>query len=386
MGIFHLRELIDNTIEHLSLPDLASISRVSRSLNHIAIPLLYTEMELTLDPMSPSLLALVQQPGNAEFTHNVTVHLRPCDLQSDEMRKATNIIRQMSSLQTLELHYRVGSPILEFMHQIAIASFPQLRSFRLQPEPPQGPSDWKQTDISAVPVFQLSVLPHVKELYLHGVILTSKSTSAEPITSFPTQRLTLKDCQIKAPDLGLLLRHSPKLTSLDCGILIDAEKAREWFDLSILSQELAQFHATLKHLCISFDLATSTAIDTGNDGPWGIRSSLTSLKEFSQLQSLEIGFVTLLGWNTSSSPKISEALPPGLERLTLTREVALWWGYQWDDVFETGTIGSIIQECVQSNPHHLKEIVLHVPETMGSVEIDSSITGAVTLNIIEDEY
>lgn len=343
-------------------------------------------MEIRLDPMSPTLRALLQRPDNAHHTHHVIVHLCPCELDSDEMRKATNIIRQMSSLQALELHYRVGSPVVEFMHQIATSSFSQLQSFRLQPEPPEGPSDWKQTDIAAVPVFELSDLPQVDELYLHGLVLTSKRTSAELGKLFPTRQLTLKECQIKALELGLLLRHSPKLTSLECGVLLDAEKAREWFDLSIISQGLASSYATLKHLCISFELATSTAIDTGNEGSWGIRSSLMSLKPFSQLQSLEVGFVTLLGWNTSSAPKLSEVLPPGLKQLTLTREVALWWGYQWDDVFETGTIRNMIQECVEANPCHLRELVLRVPEGMGGMEIGASVTGVVILKIVEDEF
>ncbi|KAF1959479.1 hypothetical protein CC80DRAFT_327719 [Byssothecium circinans] len=124
-------------------------------------------MELTLAPMSPTLCALLRRPDNAQHTRHVIVHLRPCELRSDDIRKATNIIRQMRNVRTLELHYRVGSPVLDFMHQIVPSSFPQLQSFRLQPEPPEGPSDWKQTDISAVLVFQLSDLPRVDEQYLH---------------------------------------------------------------------------------------------------------------------------------------------------------------------------------------------------------------------------
>ncbi|KAH7344364.1 hypothetical protein BKA66DRAFT_478834 [Pyrenochaeta sp. MPI-SDFR-AT-0127] len=343
-------------------------------------------MELTLDPGSPTLLALLQQPDNARLTHHIIVHLCPCELNSDMIREATNIIRQMGALRTLELRYRVGSPVLEFMHQIATPSLAQLKSFRLQAEPPEGPNDWKQTDISAVPVLQLSELPQVDELYLSGLVLTINSTPAMLGESLPTQRLILKECQITATELGLLLHHSPKLTSLDCEVLIDAEKTREWFDLSNISQALAPCQATLQHLRISFELATSTAIDTGNEGPWGIRSSLTSLKPFIQLQSLEVGFVTLLGWNTSDTRKLSEVLPHSLKRLTLTREVALWWGYQWDDVFETGTVAGMIQECFEGNPCHLQELVLHVPEGFGDIEIKASVTTAVNLKIVQDDF
>ncbi|KAK0111185.1 hypothetical protein ONS95_001561 [Cadophora gregata] len=343
-------------------------------------------MELTLSPSSPTLLALLQRPDDAQFTHHVIFHLRPCELDSDDMRQVIKIICQMSSLRKVEICYRVGSPVLDFIHQVAPSSFSQLQAFRLQPEPLEGPSDWKQMDISAVPVLQISDLPEAEELYLHGLELTSNSSAADLGRSFQTRRLTLKECQIKAPELGLLLSHSPRLTSLDCGVLIDAEKAREWFDLTMIKQGLASFYSTLKHLSISFELATSTAIDTGNEGTWGIRSSLTSLKSFSQLQSLEISFVTLLGWNASSAPSLSEVLPQGLQQLVLTRDEAFWWGYQWDEGFATGTIRNMIQKYVEPRQGHLRELALHVPEGMGSFEIDVPPTRDVKVKIIEDEF
>ncbi|KAH9214782.1 hypothetical protein DL95DRAFT_461847 [Leptodontidium sp. 2 PMI_412] len=346
----------------------------------------YSDMELTLSPSSPTLLALLQRPDDAQFTHHVIFHLRPCELDSGDMRQVIKIICQMSSLRKVELCYRVGSPILDFIHQVAPSSFSQLQAFHLQPEPLEGPSDWKQMDVSAVPVLQLSDLPEAEELYLHGLELTSKSSAADLGRSFQTRRLTLKECQIKAPELGLLLRRSPRLTSLECGVLIDAEKAREWFDLTMINQGLASFYATLKHLAISFELATSTAIDTGNEGTWGIRSSLTSLESFSQLQSLEISFVTLLGWNASSAPSLSEVLPQGLQQLVLTRDEAFWWGYQWDEGFATGAIRNMIQQYVELHQGHLRELALHVPEGMGSFEIDVPSTRDVKVKIIEDEF
>ncbi|KAL2879008.1 hypothetical protein SGCOL_005707 [Colletotrichum sp. CLE4] len=216
-------------------------------------------------------------------------------------------------------------------------------------------------------------LPQIRSLELHRVEDGGKPFSwpaPHPSPSVTTlEQMVLSRCQLSEENVGQLLRACPNLKTFRCGYVINAEYATTWLDLEALRSSLDTLKASLEELSFTLTLWTSTAIDCGEAGPWGIRGSLGSLKDFSRLTCLSISLPVLLGWETKGPSKLADVLPEGLQVLTITNEMFFWWHYQWDDLdWEEDdpvvpmwqSLEAKIVEYLKGRPRHLKELRLEI--------------------------
>ncbi|KAF3803993.1 hypothetical protein GCG54_00008497 [Colletotrichum gloeosporioides] len=228
---------------------------------------------------------------------------------------------------------------------------------------------------SILPFFSL---PSIKTLELHRVDDGGKPIKPISLLTAPTlKRLVLKRCQLTEDNIATIIRNSPTLEVLRVDIAIDADCAKEWLNMENLQTALAPLKESLKELSLSLTLWSSTAIDCGGPGPWGIRGSIGSLEDFTSLVHLNISLPVLLGWKTQGTADIIDVLPESLEVLTITNEMSFWWKYQWDDlnrenddaeVARWETLEWKIMDFLESRPLSLKELRLEIGEVAGKEE------------------
>ncbi|KAF5497623.1 hypothetical protein CGCS363_v008848 [Colletotrichum siamense] len=228
---------------------------------------------------------------------------------------------------------------------------------------------------SILPFFSL---PSIKTLELHRVDDDGKPIKPISFLAAPTLKsLVLKRCQLTEDSIATIIRNSPTLEVLRVDIAIDADCAKGWLNMENLQTALTPLKESLKDLSLSLTLWSSTAIDCGGPGPWGIRGSIGSLEDFTSLTHLAISLPVLLGWKTQGASDLIDVLPESLEVLTITNEMASWGIYQWDDLNCEGghaeaarweTLEWKIMEFLESRPPSLKELRLEIGEAAGEEE------------------
>ncbi|KAJ0385228.1 hypothetical protein COL922a_006824 [Colletotrichum nupharicola] len=228
---------------------------------------------------------------------------------------------------------------------------------------------------SILPFFSL---PSIKTIELHRGDDGGKPIKPIPLLTAPTLKsLVLKRCQLTEDSIAKIIRNSPTLEVLRVDIAIDADCAKGWLNMENLQTALAPLEESLKELSLSLNLWSSTAIDCGGPGPWGIRGSIGSLEDFTSLTHLTISLPVLLGWKTQGAADIIDVLPETLEVLTFTNEMSFWWKYQWDDlnredgdaeVAKWETLEWKIMEFLECRPPSLKELRLEIGEVAGHEE------------------
>ncbi|PSN61208.1 hypothetical protein BS50DRAFT_639460 [Corynespora cassiicola Philippines] len=394
-------ELWDKILKDLPLTDVNSMTRVSKAINRVAYPFLYRDLKLLVDPKSPLLHTLIQNPEHAESVRHLVVNFcdnsficstenelkqnifgqdklvekkvySPCD----EIYKITPVIRRMQSLHSLGLCQTAKLPVLDFMRGIGATEFSGLKHFSLDhlwDGDYYAEKDLPGCPFTDRPWFQLSDLPQAEEIELEGIQFGNpfkKEGDDEPTLialSKPsiTKKLKIDTCDISSSDLNVLLSHYTNLTSLECSIPLEVEYVQKWFDLSQITEGLLMSQKTLQYLSFQLYLSSYDYPDVYNHYRvnHGIRSSLTSLKGFTQLRTLEVEYATIMGWNIEGCPTLSHVLPPNLEKLTLTRSMGESRYYQWDNFIEEDRVGPWLQEYLKS-AQCLKEVILHVPETL----------------------
>ncbi|KAI3543752.1 hypothetical protein CSPX01_06075 [Colletotrichum filicis] len=259
-------------------------------------------------------------------------------------------------------------------NSVAGSSFSNVESVKVLVPTPDGDSANEfNFYVYAENILPFFYLPQIRTLELHRVEDGGKSIiwpTPHPKPSAATlEELVLSRCQLSEENVGQLLRASPNLKTFRCGYVIDAEYASDWVDLEVLRSSLDPLKASLEELSFALTLWTSTAIDCGEVGPWGIRGSFGSLKDFTRLTRLSISLPVLLGWETKGSSKLADVLPEGLQALTITNEMFFWWHYRWDDLdWEEDdpvvpmwqSLEAKIVEYLESRPRHLKELRLEI--------------------------
>lgn len=255
----------------------------------------------------------------------------------------------------------------------------------LVPRPEDDPEDEMDYDVYPSSLLPLFSLPSIQRVEAHRV-----NDGGKPVPSVTTcqtlKELRLIRCQLTEESLGLVFGAAPNLTTLHCDLVLDAEHTSGWFDLSRVRASLAGLRDSLEDLSLSLNLWSSTAIDCGNEGPWGICGSLGSLRGFGRLTRLSVSLPVLLGWRVQGSSSLADVLPAGLRSLTITNEMFFWWRYEWDgvgwdkkgehDIPRWKSIEEKIVEYLESRPGSLKELVLDIP-TAGEAERAEELKGAL---------
>ncbi|KAK2009875.1 hypothetical protein LZ32DRAFT_620279 [Colletotrichum eremochloae] len=237
-------------------------------------------------------------------------------------------------------------------------------------------------------VLPLFYLPRIQTVELHRVDDGRKPLSW-PVSDVPCATsltvLTLSKSQLSEENTDRIIRVCPNLRTLRYEHVIDAEYASEWFNLGRVRDSLSALKSSLEDLTFAVTLWTSTAIDCGEAGPWGIQGSLSPLKDFTRLARLAISLSSLLGWQTKGSAKLADVLPECLQSLTITNEMYFWWRYQWDDLDwdhdepvapRWRSIEAKIIEYLESRPRSLRELrveILVADEETRAEELKASL-------------
>lgn len=200
-------------------------------------------------------------------------------------------------------------------------------------------------------------LPSIHSLSA-SVVDTDSFFSHEPLKS----KMTALDLHshIREETLKQLLAMTPNLKSLKCGLWIDAEphdNHSSFLDCKALGGALKQVRC-LEHLTVSVKFFATVAMEVDSGGAkengehWGISGSVGPLTRFTQLESLEVPFVVLLGWVTSpTGPRLADILPPNLRRLLLSNDLNFFHKYEWDQ-----------ESCRYQLSEYLDEFKAHTPK------------------------
>jgi hypothetical protein len=186
--------------------------------------------------------------------------------------------------------------------------------------------------VSFETIAPLFYLQHVRMIQIEriGSSLGSWPTKETPMAT-GLRTLFLQRCELNEQNLDMLLQASPNLTNFQCLVSIDANYVEDWINIDLVRQSLSVVAHSLEKLEFSIELFTSTAIDIGEPGDWGIRGSFGSLVEFTHLTYISLPWPVLLGWQVESSAKLIDVLPRGLRSLRVTSDMYEWFGYQWSD-------------------------------------------------------
>lgn len=300
------------------------------------------------------------------------------------------VLSHLSDLKTLEVQtfdrtaedqedqlHPAGDPFTACVLQL-ISSSPLgfgrgLETARILVPRPEGDledeMDYYVYPSSLLPLFGL---PSVRRIEAHRVDDRGEPVPASPgVTCQALRELLLVRCQLTEESLGLVLGAAPSLTTLHCDLVLDAEHVSSWFDLGKVRASLGGLKGSVEDLSLSLNLWSSTAIDCGEKGPWGIRGSLGSLRDFDRLTRLSVSLPVLLGWHVEGSSKLADVLPAGIRSLTITNEMFFWWHYEWDgvdwdkkrgdcDIPRWRWIEEKIVEYLEGRPGSLEEFVLDI--------------------------
>lgn len=308
------------------------------------------------------------------------------------------VLSRLSDLKTLEVHTydRTAEDEEDQLHPAADAFTARLMTLMTSP-PPSGFGRVLETARILVPLpendledemdyyvypsslLPLFGLPSIRRIEAHRVDDGGESIKVSPIVISQTlKELRLVRCQLTEESLDLVLDAGPNLTTLHCDLVLDAEHVSGWFDLGKVRASLDGLEGSLEDLSLALNLWSSTAIDCGETGPWGIRGSLGSLRDFGRLTRLCVSLPVLLGWRVEGSGKLADVLPAGIRSLTITNEMFFWWHYEWDGIDWDKKGGEYdgprwrwieekIVEYLESRPGSLEELVLEV-STAGEAE------------------
>ncbi|KAL1852538.1 hypothetical protein Daus18300_012136 [Diaporthe australafricana] len=300
------------------------------------------------------------------------------------------VLSRLSDLRTLEVYtfdqtaedeedqlHPAGHPFMARLLQLTSSSphgFGRMLETAkiLVPRPEDDPEDEMDYYVYPSSLLPLLGLPSIQRIEAHRVDDGGKPVPATPGVTCQTLRdLRLVRCQLTEDSLGLLLAAAPNLTTLYCDLVLDAEHVSGWFDLGKIRESLDGVKGSLEDLSLALNLWSSTAIDCGEKGPWGIRGSMGSLKDFDRLTRLSVSLPVLLGWHVEGSGKLADVLPEGMRSLTITNEMFSWWHYEWDGVdwdekrsgYDTPRwrwIEEKIVEYLEGQPGSLEELVLDI--------------------------
>lgn len=246
----------------------------------------------------------------------------------------------------------------------------------LVPRPEDDPEDEMDYYVSPLSLIPLFNLPRIQRIEAHRVDDGGKPLAPTIATSQTLRELRLVRCQLTENSLSAILSAAPNLTTLDCDLVLDAEHVTGWYDLDKVRASLDGLKASLEDFSFKLNLWSSTGIDCGTDGRWGIRGSLGSLRHFNRLTRLSVSLPVLLGWYVQGSPRLADVLPGSLRSLTVTNEMFFWWHYEWngfgwdkkreDETPRWGWIEDKIVEYLGTRrPGVLEELVLDISTSSG---------------------
>jgi hypothetical protein len=187
-----------------------------------------------------------------------------------------------------------------------------------------------------IPLFMLPsliCLASLKTLYIMPTVqFSSQSIQTQPCT----MQLTSLRFKRMIPDrmsIVTLLEKCPNLTAFECNFYPEGQ-GDSGLDCDVLMTDgLKGFTKTLKHLCIGIkplhygDDMLNPQHMTGREPQYSHIG--TRLRDFSALETLEIGLCVLLGWTILGTLSLADVLPQYLKTLTIRDDCWGLAGHEW---------------------------------------------------------
>ncbi|KAF4473869.1 hypothetical protein CGGC5_v017241 [Colletotrichum fructicola Nara gc5] len=333
-------------------------------------------LPLHVDAVAPGHEEAGDPPPAGAVTALAVLLSRLPALETLEIRTFDRVEDEEDDEQTSSLE--LGDPVISLLCQQMLSAgteaFAHVRTARVVvPYPDEDPAAEFGFYVSADTVLPLFYLPQVRTLELHRVEDGGRPVSwpagGRPVSATQLKELVMSKAQLSEASVDRLVRACPNLEVLRWEHVIDAEYARSWLDLDTLRTSLETLKHSLEELSFSVILWTSTAIDCGEPGPWGIRGRLASLRGFVRLKRVTVSLPVLLGWRTNNSARLADVLPASIECVTVTNEMFFWWHSQWDDtkweaddlsIPRWHTLEAKITEYLEARPLSLRQLKVEV--------------------------
>ncbi|KID96144.1 F-box domain, cyclin-like protein, partial [Metarhizium majus ARSEF 297] len=411
-------ELLLSLLELLSLNDLLSMSRVNKSIRALALPLVYSTVEVSwtwhrTPPVILLLQSLLERRELSGYIRNLRLvgngfkdrpELREppvFPLGAHLLSKATDVIEStrvpFTKLWIDELH----SGSVDAIVALLLAMVPNLTSLRLGPNftvrsrlwggifrcalcgPPNTynlpayeglrsvksefrTKEWHHIDVcNAADVLALFYLPRIQNL---SVSIDSPVEFAWPCSHppAPSSIVSLDIYRLRESRIGPVLSVLKGLQRLHWHWSyqpdLDEEVSQGVLDLDTAAIALNQVADTLTDLTIS--AITRPRISDGDYDPplLGFQGSLDGMSRLGKLRKLRLPWVFLMGFSESPATKLLSALPLGLEQLELTADLNDHEEWEWDD--DDSIIHAVKLELASPSLSRytcLRRIVLPIP-------------------------
>lgn len=302
------------------------------------------------------------------------------------------LISHLPDLQTLDLTFYPGyesyfvKSILangittqrQLKPESAFSTFRRLQTVRYSPE--RRPHVTESSDpfqvvmyenekVSPEHVAPLFNLPNLEAIHLPclGSPVGNATISTISDNPSPAKSLSITRGRITEVTLDSILHYTPSLSTLQYGASIDAD-TQHFISGQRILQGLQRISESLQTLQISlsfwrqYNAANNdeSIIATGLGNVLGGPTLKTS---FPSLINLEAPIALLLGWEVSDSPEIADVLPPSVETLLLSDDLAGLPQCEWD----VGCFAAKIERLILD--------VAGVPRPLGleSNEVDDDI-------------
>jgi hypothetical protein len=133
--------------------------------------------------------------------------------------------------------------------------------------------------------------------------------------------LRLKQSFALPTTLGILLQHTPALTTLEYHLVLASTKTP--LDCALLRNTLHPFRSTLKDLSIRCNAFANEAVEVEQLGT--IRRALGPLRDFEALTTFNVSFAVLYGQaRIGEYLPLADMLPPNLQNFTINDD---FWGF-----------------------------------------------------------
>ncbi|KAB8336670.1 hypothetical protein FH972_020981 [Carpinus fangiana] len=354
LGSLH-SELLDLILAYLPQNDLLSVALSSRHLHqHAQAPIYRNTFILTIPALERLCKTFLRRPGLARFCRTARIVVNEAQLyaSSDEANEEKDTIRRspegrltlilgcLDRIQSLHLTVRTWNDTPDFSTFITnplnsnkfLGCFEHLRDVHFKLERLDDQCGGFTPDVRDPLLFL--TLPALQRLSMN--LATTVADIQLPLPSASPAELRMlklsRGSCITLPALRSILARTPKLESFEYHFTCNFEVMQpetKCFYSSVLASSLEPTAQTLRHLHISCQFLEFTGSHMLWNDDWGYRGQLTSLKEFSRLQSLTIPLVVLLGWKPSESLPVNEKLPPGLVNLTIRTDGSHWDDFTW---------------------------------------------------------
>ncbi|RWA06553.1 hypothetical protein EKO27_g8558 [Xylaria grammica] len=310
----------------LPISDLAAVMQASKAWAHSAAPFLYRDVPIDAAWNLEALLRTAErQPGLVASVRSLSLHQYVKDGPDKSQSldgPAVALLRHLPGLQALFLEgwWADFEALLTSDGQRFSVPFAHLRHLSL--------GSWARSLAHLAPVW---ALPHIESLRTSAEATSADDQIQSLSAAWPAcptlTTLILRRASLSDQDVGVLLKHSPALTTFRWDRWIELAGEPTVQDCDELGRALHHVRQTVKEIDLRIRLYYKKHQDVRLKIVKPVRGRLALLSDFTSLQTLRIPAAVLLGWaphNESPQPEIEDLLPPSLQRLCLYEDPAMY--------------------------------------------------------------